>query len=197
MEKAQKLMFEHDLKMYEIGEDTGNGSGVTHTEIFVDGKTMQWKGMLLHYISIPFNCKVVYVRTAKNVTRWTLIGTPDNIKAVEVLWEALVPWLKSQSTIARRASMPSNPNAFNRAFYDRAGRRIHTRLQEQRDYLEHAHTKGTDLVLARDAQNDRYAQDLFTNVRETRRRGLSNVEGMVHGDKAGREADITSGKLGQ
>jgi hypothetical protein len=196
MEKAQKLMFEHDLKMYEIGEDTGV-VGVTHTEIFVDGKTMQWKGILLHYISTPFNCKVVYVRTAKNTTRWTLIGTPDNIKAVEVLWEALVPWLKSQSTIARRKAMPSNPAAFNRAFYDRAGRVINTRLQDQRDYLEHSHTKGTDLVLSRDAQNNRYADTLFRNFRESRRRGPSNEAGLLHGHMAGHDADITSGKLGQ
>jgi hypothetical protein len=164
----------------------------------VDGKTMQWKGMLLHYIGTPFNCKLVYARTLeKHQTKWTIIGTPDNIKAVQVLWEALVPWLKSQASLARRKAMPSNPNAFNRAFFDRAGRVIGSRLQEQRDYLEHSHTKGTELVLARDAQNTQYAQRLFTNIREGRRRGFSNQQGMAHGHIAGQRADITSGKIEQ
>ena len=196
MKMAQKLMFEHDLELYEIGEDDSHATHVTHTEVFVDGKTMQWKGMLLHYIGAPFNCKLVYSKThEKWQTKWTLIGTPDNIKAVQILWEALMPWLKSQASLARREAMPSNPNAFNRAFYDMAGNVIRNRLQEQRDYLEHSHSKGTELVLARDVQNTQYAENLFGALRRAKSRGFSNQSGLRHGHEAGHRADLTPRKL--
>ena len=195
MRKAQELMFKHDLELFEIGEDDEKASGVTHDEVMVEGKTKQWQGMLLHYIGTPFNCKLVYTKTfEKWQTRWTIIGTPDNIKAVETLWEALVPWLRSQASMARREAMPSNPNAFNRAFFDRAGQVIHRRLQEQRDYLENTYTGGTDLVLARDAQNTNYAQELFGGLRQQRRRGYSNLSGTMHGHLAGHRADISGHK---
>jgi hypothetical protein len=197
MQKAQELMFKHDLELFEIGENDSHATHVTHTVINVDGKTTQWQGMLLFYLSTPLNCQVVYVKTyVKNQTKWTVVGTPDNIKAVQVLWEALVPWLKSQASLARRLAMPSNPAAFNRAFFDRAGRVIGARLKEQRDYLEHAHTRGTDLVVARDAQNAAYMRSMYPNARESRRRGFSNSQGIEHGHMAGHRADLTPNKLG-
>jgi hypothetical protein len=158
---------------------------------------MQWQGMLLHYIGGPLNVKLVYTRAdyeKKWRTRWTLIGTPDNIKAVQILWEALVPWLKSQAAMERRLHVPRNPNAFNRAFFDQAGFVIHQRLQEQRDNLAHSHTKGTDLVLARDAQNQRYADNLFGGLRKSRGRGYGNLGGQVAGHQAGHRADINPGR---
>jgi Protein of unknown function (DUF2786) len=198
MRMAQELMFKYDLELFEVEQhedktdpNRKNQSRVTQHEHHVQGQSKQWQGMLYHYIASGCQCKVIYYKESRKSSRWLIYGSEDNLALLEMLHRMLVPWLIEQNKIDRRRDGPSNPNAYNRAWYDRAGNVIMWRLRDQLDKMTRASITGTELVLHRSAQVEEYVQERHQNLRYSKARNYSNEAGARAGREAGYRADLS------
>ena len=197
LQKAQELMFKHDLEAFDLITEDELDHGVTHEEFMVESKTKMWMGQLLNDLSLAMNCRVVRTKYSVKKAKFTIIGTPDNIRFVKDIHAALIPWLQVENKLHKRRDLPYNPLAYDRAFYDAAGGRIYFRLKEQRDHLASQNAKGTELVLVRDSHNEDYIAKLFGAVRTGKGRQYKNQEGAIAGRRTGDRADLSRGKLNQ
>jgi len=197
LQKAQELMFKHDLEAFDLITEDELDHGVTHEDMMISGKTKMWIGQLLNDLALAMNCRVVRTKYSVKQAKFTIIGTPDNIRFVKDIHAALVPWLQSQNKIHRLRDLPYNPLAYNRSFYNAAGGRIYFRLKEQQDYLASQNAKGTELVLVRESHNEDYMAKLFGAVRTRRGPSYKNQAGAIAGHQAGSQADLSRGKLNQ
>lgn len=85
---------------------------------------VQWKGRLFH--EMARGCGYTYVSTPRDKRIvWAVIGAPLDFMAV---YEELVIDLKRACLKTRAKHNPKNPNAYDRAFYERATRIIYERL---------------------------------------------------------------------
>jgi|SRR5215469_7427147 len=190
LQKAQELMFKHDLEAFDLITEDELDHGVTHEEMMVESKTKMWMGRLLNDLALAMNCRVVRTKYSVKKAKFTIIGTPDNIRFVKDMHEALVPWLVAENRMHRLRDNPHNPLAYNRAFYDSASGRIYFRLKDQRDYLASQSVKGTELVLVRDSHNEDYMAKLFGKVVQSRSKGFKNQDGHIAGRIAGDQANL-------
>jgi len=195
MKMATDLMAKYNIAEWEVATEDEKRKGVTHRRYTTKGKTKKWEGMLYHYIGSGIGVKAVYSQSPFNKWEWnwTLIGREADLDFLEILYESLVPWLKIQAKLGRATHQPSNPNAFNRAFFDNAGHIVNVRLKHQRESAYKSST-GTELVLATDSMNERYAQEMFGRLRSSKARGFGNVAGEISGREAGAKADLSAGR---
>lgn len=195
--QAQKLIFKHRIDLVELRKHReGTEASTAYVEVNEYSKSGVVEAQFYSQIYRAFGGTSVYMALPKGRQKWTFILPQDSYEMVKALADRLWLWLKVEHSDAKRAAMPSNPNAFRRAFYANAAHVIYTRLKQQEDYLaKQAGEVGTDLVRLDTKAVEDKRSELFPNVRRSRSRGYGNQDGRSAGKDAGRRANISKGAL--
>lgn len=196
-DKAQKLMLAHNLSAASISSNKRSAEGdVTDDRIEVSGAMNQWRTHLLGALADPSFVKVIIWTYAKHKKQVQLIGRPDNLSYVKLLFEHLVPWLEDECKAASKEEAIArgeaffNPRAFKRSFMESASYRIHARLK----HILANSDVGTDLIRNEKRANEAFVEERGYRLKKASRGGSSEQSGHRAGRDAGGRADLTPGR---
>lgn len=198
MSRAQALMHEHRISLLEAHQGQGGDSEAQAT-VATFTRSEKWQGSLRGYILNALGGKAIIDRThaPTNGSAWIYVGTPSQLDLLELLAAHLINWLPARAKLARKAQRPSNPKAFNRAFYDEAGRVIHHRLREREAAMAAQAPTGMELVKVEGAAVQRFIDQRFgaNGLRPTRGPNYSDGGGRHAGNIAGQQANLAAGSV--
>jgi len=183
-------MLKHNIEQFNLKDhDEDQQATVVKSDGLAVNRTKWWEGDLLVAIAQANLCEGFYnFFRGSNVRTYYIIGDHTNIEFVRMLHEYLVPFLRNEAKRGIQQDLPSNPNAYKRAFFRAARQRIYARLQEQQRLT----TAGTGLVLYNRKGIDDYLSNL--NLRAARQKNLKDQAGAWAGHLAGDRADISAGR---
>ena len=133
MERAQKLLLDHNLSMADIKDQDGTPAapaGIGQID-GIEEHGWPWKSLLIHVIAKANLCYIV--RTPSKKT-WHLFGSYDNVRGTLEMYHWLVPQLESMALSAfreyRNGGGIEHGRTWNTGFFMEACHTLKTRLQK-------------------------------------------------------------------
>ncbi|WP_346048393.1 DUF2786 domain-containing protein [Actinomadura chokoriensis] len=193
--RAQELMARHSIDRALLAAETGDVSGSAGRRIAVDNPYDAPKAVLLTVVADANRCRAVWHR---ELGFSTVLGFPDDLAAVEILYTSLLVQATSAMVHAGprrdalgRSRTRSFRHAFLNAYAARIGERLRDAAGEAADRAA-ADAGGKDLLpvlAARDRAVERAVDTMFPNLAKGRAGSVSNYEGWLAGRAA---ADLAS-----
>lgn len=193
--RAQELMARHSIDRALIAAETGDIGGSAGRRIAVDHPYDAPKAVLLTVVADANRCRAIWHR---DLGFSTVLGFPDDLAAVEMLFTSLLVQATSAMVHAgprRDARGRSRTRSFRHAFLNAYAARIGERLREAAGEAADraaADAGGKDLLpvlAARDRAVEQAVDTMFPNLAKGRAGSVSNYEGWVAGRAA---ADLAS-----
>ncbi len=192
--KAQELMTRHAIDAALLAEARGGAprAGIRARRVHLDDPYARQKLSLLTAVGEANGVQAVWSEKAGIAT---IVGDPDDLSAVELLFLSLLVQGTRALTATGRAGDPRNRSpAFRRAFLTAYAQRIGERLRAARDSAaaDAGRASGRDLVpvlAARDRAVADTVTELFPHVRAMRSR-VSDARGWYAGRAAAESADL-------
>lgn len=192
--KAQELMTRHAIDAALLAEARGGRprAGVRARRVHLDDPYARQKLSLLTAVGEANGVQAVWSEKAGIAT---IVGDPDDLSAVELLFLSLLVQSTRALTATGRAEDRRNRSpAFRRAFLAAYAQRIGERLRAARDSAaaEAGRASGRDLVpvlAARDRAVADAVTELFPRVRAAHSR-VSDTRGWYAGRAAAESADL-------
>lgn len=193
--RAQELMARHSIDRALIAAESGDTGGSAGRRIAVDHPYDAPKAVLLTVVADANRCRAVWHR---ELGFSTVLGFPDDLAAVEMLFTSLLVQATSAMVHAgprRDARGRSRTRSFRHAFLNAYAARIGERLREAAGEAADraaADAGGKDLLpvlAARDRAVEQAVDTMFPNLAKGRAGSVSNYEGWVAGRAA---ADLAS-----
>jgi Protein of unknown function (DUF2786) len=176
--KAQELMTRYSIDHALLMARSGGREEPATRRIFVDNPYAAQKTLLLQAVAGANRCRCVW---AKNLGFATVIGFPNDLDAVELLFTSLLVQGVRAMTLHRTTTAP-----FRRAFLTAYAHRIGERLYQAAQAAETDASREVDLlpVLSRrESEVQKRFREEFPAVR-TQRISVSNREGWAEGRAA-------------
>lgn len=199
MERAQAILFEHELTMMDITPEAERSGVIEDTEDWQ--MRDRWKGRLLYFIGEGVGCKGLFTTPipGKRVSRWHLIGPEDRVAFARTLRDWLVPYLEREyeAAYARDYAVGwdmkgPDRRVYKREFMDAAMVRISDRLKEKEREQEVQHgSVGTELVRSHKRAVDTYMGEHYPRLRTSRSQGQRHGGARSAGSDAGSRADLS------
>lgn len=205
--KVTELLLLHNLEESEINTDT-NKDNTSHIKL--DPEVEQemgwskneanWTSVLLNGIAQYNMCKLVKLnRGSKLPPGYTIIGAKVNQETVIYLWEQLVPRIRAmakQRWSEVRNTTHEKRNTFLRGYYLGCCAALITRIREMNQQVQDENPGLTALIRTNDQQLAKYAEKLFGQLGQSRRRGTKGAHGASFGRRDGKSMNINKGVSG-
>ncbi len=200
--KAQEMMTRHavDAAMVAAASGPGPTREPVAVRVAIDPPYADAKSLLLQTVAHATRCRAVYM---DSVGMSTLIGFPDDVAAVDLLFTSLL--LQAQRALAEtaagaQAGTRTRRSSFRSAFLLAYVARIGDRLDEINAavYAEAERTEGPAFLPVLRSQEDAvddFVQERFGDVRTSRVRGGYDSLGWASGQVAADQAKLNAGHL--
>ncbi|MCC5951452.1 MAG: DUF2786 domain-containing protein [Acidimicrobiia bacterium] len=198
--KAQELMTRHaiDSARLHTAESTTDGRPIT-TRVPIDPPYVDAKSLLLQHVASATRCRSVMLT---GLSMSSVIGYPDDVRAVELLFTSLLVQAQSALAEAARHAPPGTRvrgQGFRSAFLLSYATRIGARLAEINQSVvdaEAAEDAGFLPVLrSRAAAVEEAVEAQYGDLSTSRARGGHDALGWAQGRRAADEARLNAGDL--
>ena len=133
MEKAQKLLWEHELSLLDVDtapQELGVVEELMHTE-----SALRWKAELFGAIGMGLGMRAVQLPKPRNTHQFKLvvIGPKDRVEFAKLMTDWIAGQLMGDLNRALRTEMPpgANTRIWRREFLEAANARVHQRVKAQ------------------------------------------------------------------
>lgn len=193
-ERAQELMFKHQLDLAQINAHVSQDDIDRHVEV-IQGTVNQWRANFLGLIGEACGCTAFITRSARNYSTCSLVGRRENAELSLAIYRSLADWLQAEASLGYRRALQEGryvkPNSYRRAFYAAASSRISLRLTAKRNRMSRdAGSTGMELVHNDKAANQKWLEDHGVRMRKARARSYRDGGGMRAGRDAGDRASL-------
>jgi hypothetical protein len=190
--RAQELMARHSIDHALLAARTGQvDDGPVGRRLPIDDPYEAPKAVLLGAIVQANRCRAVWNRP---LGFSTVLGFPDDLDAVELLFTSLL--VQATSALIQERGDRSRTRGFRRSFLASYAARIGERLAEVSDAAaRRAAAEESDLLpalAARDRAVEETMNAMFPQVTGHRMRGVTDREGWVSGHAAADRADLSA-----
>ena len=152
----------------------------------------KWVRMLLSGIATYNFCEVVVMSGGYlDSSEFCLIGTEDNVKMVEFIFNQLRVRIFELSKEAwKRYYSIEKRNTYLRGFLMGAAIGIRNKLQAEWEKAQKSSESTTALIVTNKAALDEFKHSVFKNLKSKGYSSSSSIDGYLDGKKAGRSIDI-------
>lgn len=198
----QKLLFEHNLTIDEIGEVQAE-----RYELFTENpdqrkRESDWVPRLYYVIAKWNFCSVVVTSKRDNPNDRAhksffvrIVGKPSDVEVVKYLCSWLIPKIRGMANEAyRNYNGIEKSGKFMRGYYAGCVQGLDFKLKNEHERLKQETPQANALVLRRDTELANAVSQFFPRLgRHRRSTGLSGRDGYSQGHEAGRNLNLTRG----
>jgi len=202
LQRLQAIKLKHAVDDFMLDQGHRLGQPVQKRFLYAHvGRHAEPKAVLLNNIARANHCRLVtYLENKKRKEQWsTLVGFPDDIEFVELLYTDLLLQMTREAALAvdvKFGSQSTGKFAYRRSFMTAFAERIYSRLMAaEQDVVKEGGT-GTELALRSraDIVDEEFVKFFPYLGKAKKSRADINWEAYSQGQRAADKADVSGGR---
>ena len=198
--KVSELLTKHNLSMLDIGEKpkTNTVNKVKLPHITPKKNEGDWIFDLYNVIC-QFNYGKLIINTnSLKVKTAVIIAENDDMDVIIYLGAQIESKIRFAFTqIYKEYKGSIKKNKFKRDFLTGAVTGLYTKFTKLREYQQSMDQRVTSLVISKNDKIQKFVEDEFKNLKESRKKKLNHNAAMELGYKVGSELDLNKGLQGE